>query len=417
MGRRKRNDLNKKLNKILLFMSALLVVLVAIAYVESNILKNDDISYNFPGITDSQNNITPSDVNNKPSESTSTDSSSTSEPDDEYDEKDEQESQDTIDSEDPQPPIVLAFAGDVNFDEDSKPVARYDMEKKGIIGGISQKLVDEMNEADIFMLNNEFAYSTRGTEIIEKSYTFRAHPKRVDILKEIGVDIVSLANNHALDFGQEALLDTFTTLDEAEVDYVGAGVNMERAKAPIYYTIGETTIAYVAASHVIYAMDWYATDTRPGMIGTYDPTLFVASIKEAKENSDFVVAYVHWGKERTHEPVSYQKNLARIYIDAGADAVIGCHPHVMQGIEFYKGKTIAYSLGNYWFNSSKRESGLLKIYLNPDGTTETQLLPAMNDNTYTNMITEEEAKKAYFEFMKGISFDVEFDENGYVSEK
>lgn len=417
MGRRKRNDLNKKLNKILLFMSALLVVLVAIAYVESNILKNDDISYNFPGITDSQNNITPSDVNNKPSESTSTDSSSTSEPDDEYDEKDEQESQDTIDSEDPQPPIVLAFAGDVNFDEDSKPVARYDMEKKGIIGGISQELVDEMNEADIFMLNNEFAYSTRGTEIIEKSYTFRAHPKRVDILKEIGVDIVSLANNHALDFGQEALLDTFTTLDEAEVDYVGAGVNMERAKAPIYYTIGETTIAYVAASHVIYAMDWYATDTRPGMIGTYDPTLFVASIKEAKENSDFVVVYVHWGKERTHEPVSYQKNLARIYIDAGADAVIGCHPHVMQGIEFYKGKTIAYSLGNYWFNSSKRESGLLKIYLNPDGTTETQLLPAMNDNTYTNMITEEEAKKAYFEFMKGISFDVEFDENGYVSEK
>ena len=417
MGRRKRNDLNKKLNKILLFMSALLVVLVAIAYVESNILKNDDISYNSPGITDSQNNITPSDVNNKPSESTSTDSSSTSEPDDEYDEKDEQEAQEIIDSEDPQPPIVLAFAGDVNFDEDSKPVARYDMEKKGIIGGISQELVDEMNEADIFMLNNEFAYSTRGTEIIEKSYTFRAHPKRVDILKEIGVDIVSLANNHALDFGQEALLDTFTTLDEAEVDYVGAGVNMERAKAPIYYTIGETTIAYVAASHVIYAMDWYATDTRPGMIGTYDPTLFVASIKEAKENSDFVVAYVHWGKERTHEPVSYQKNLARIYIDAGADAVIGCHPHVMQGIEFYKGKTIAYSLGNYWFNSSKRESGLLKIYLNPDGTTETQLLPAMNDNTYTNMITEEEAKKAYFEFMKGISFDVEFDENGYVSEK
>ena len=417
MGRRKRNDLNKKLNKILLFMSALLVVLVAIAYVESNILKNDDISYNSPGITDSQNNITPSDVNNKPSESTSTDSSSTSEPDDESDEKDEQEAQEIIDSEDPQPPIVLAFAGDVNFDEDSKPVARYDMENKGIIGGISQELVDEMNEADIFMLNNEFAYSTRGTEIIEKSYTFRAHPKRVDILKEIGVDIVSLANNHALDFGQEALLDTFTTLDEAEVDYVGAGVNMERAKAPIYYTIGETTIAYVAASHVIYAMDWYATDTRPGMIGTYDPTLFVASIKEAKENSDFVVAYVHWGKERTHEPVSYQKNLARIYIDAGADAVIGCHPHVMQGIEFYKGKTIAYSLGNYWFNSSKRESGLLKIYLNPDGTTETQLLPAMNDNTYTYMITEEEAKKAYFEFMKGISFDVEFDENGYVSEK
>ena len=133
---------------------------------------------------------------------------------------------------------------------------------------------------------------------------------------------------------------------------------------------------------------------------TYDPALFVTSIKEAKENSDFVVVYVHWGKERTHEPVDYQKNLAKIYIDAGADAVIGCHPHVMQGIEFYKGKTIAYSLGNYWFNSSKRESGLLKIYLHPDGTTETQLLPAMNDNTYTYLITDEDARQSYFKFMR-----------------
>jgi poly-gamma-glutamate synthesis protein (capsule biosynthesis protein) len=199
------------------------------------------------------------------------------------------------------------------------------------------------------------------------------------------------------------------------VDYVGAGINMDRAKAPIYYTIGDTTIAYLAASHVIYAMDWYATDTRPGMIGTYDPALFVSSIKEAKENSDFVVVYVHWGKERTHEPVSYQKNLARIYIDAGADAVIGCHPHVMQGIEIYNGKTIAYSLGNYWFNASKRESGLLKIYLDADGSTDTQLIPVMNEDTYTYQITEEKARSDYFKFMKDISFDVEFDENGYVT--
>ena len=118
-----------------------------------------------------------------------------------------------------------------------QPVARYDSENKGILGGISQELVEEMNKADIFMLNNEFAYSTRGSEILEKSYTFRAHPKRVNILKEMGVDIVSLANNHALDFGREALEDTFATLEEAGIDYVGAGANMDRAKAPIYYTI------------------------------------------------------------------------------------------------------------------------------------------------------------------------------------
>jgi poly-gamma-glutamate synthesis protein (capsule biosynthesis protein) len=423
---RKKNTLNRKLNYVLLVMTSILIVLIAITYVDTNIINQkgeDNTSLNIGDSLDdvlSNDNTIPEDDTidtvdsidfTVPSDSSVTDDSSDANegplPDDNA------ESQEPI----PTKPIVLAFAGDVNLDEDSKPVARYDREGKGILGGISQDLVDEMNHADIFMLNNEFAYSTRGAEIKEKSYTFRAHPKRVDILKEIGVDIVSLANNHALDFGQEALLDTFTTLDEAEIDYVGAGIDMDRAKAPIYYAIGDTTIAYVAASHVIYAMDWYATDTRPGMIGTYDPTLFVASIKEAKENSDFVVAYVHWGKERVHEPVDYQKNLAKIYIDAGADAVIGCHPHVMQGLEFYKGKTIAYSLGNYWFNASKRESGLLKIYINPDGTTDTQLIPAMNDNTYTYQISEDADRKAYYKFMEDISFNVEFNDKGFVIQK
>ena len=82
---------------------------------------------------------------------------------------------------------------------------------------------------------------------------------------------------------------------------------MDRAKSPVYYTIGDTKIGYVAASRVVYAMDWYATDDRPGMIGTYDPALFISSIEEAKKNSDFVVAYVHWGVERSHEPVDYQR--------------------------------------------------------------------------------------------------------------
>lgn len=403
----KRSRTNRRLANVLLVMTAILVVLIIFAYIDTNAQNNkdnnkDDFVLDETPITTKPDN---NDIDN----------------DDSSDSPQEEPTPTVTDEPEEEPvpkgPIVLAFAGDVNLDEDSKPVARYDKENKGILGGIGEELVKEMNDADIFMLNNEFAYSTRGTEIIEKSYTFRAHPKRVEILKEMGVDIVSLANNHALDFGEEALLDTFTTLEEAGIEYVGAGINLDRAKAPVYYTIGDTTIGYVAASHVIYAMDWYATDKRPGMIGTYDPTLFLASIKEAKENSDFVVVYVHWGKERTHDPVSYQKNLAKKYIDAGADVVIGCHPHVMQGIEFYNGKPIAYSLGNYWFNASKRESGLLKLYLNPDGTTDVQLLPAMNDNTYTYMIINEDERKAYYKFMEDISFDVEFDENGFIFEK
>jgi poly-gamma-glutamate synthesis protein (capsule biosynthesis protein) len=313
-------------------------------------------------------------------------------------------------------PIILGFAGDVNLDEDSYPVAKYAEEGKGILGVLSKDLVEEMNSADIMMLNNEFAYSTRGVEETDKSYTFRANPSSVVILNEMGVDIVSLANNHALDFGPDALLDTFSTLDTAGITYVGAGENMARAKLPIYYNIGDKIIAFVAASRVVFAMDWYATDTTPGMIGTYDPTLFMESIKEAKENADFVVAYVHWGVERNNYPENYQKVFAQNYIDAGADAVIGCHPHVMQGLTFYKGKPIAYSLGNFWFNKSTKESGMVKLYLEPDDTIRVQLLPVMNKDTKTYILTKEKERSAYFDYIEGISFDVKIDDNGFVTE-
>ncbi len=316
----------------------------------------------------------------------------------------------------PPGPVVLGFAGDVNLDEDSYPVKKYTSAGKGILGVLSKDLVEEMNQADIMMLNNEFSYSSGGTEEQDKSYTFRANPGRVGILGEMGVDIVSLANNHALDFGPEALIDTFSTLDTAGIDYVGAGETMARAKAPVYKKVGDKTIAYVAASRVVFDMDWYATDTTPGMIGTYDPAMILESIQEAKDNSDFVVIYVHWGVEQKNYPEEYQRTLAQKYIDAGADAVIGCHPHVMQGIEFYKGKPIAYSLGNYWFNKSNKESGMLKLYLDPDGTTRVQLLPVRNKEMKTYLLTAPKDIKNYYRFMQKLSFGVVFEENGFVSE-
>jgi len=311
-------------------------------------------------------------------------------------------------------PVVLGFAGDVNFDEDSDPVAKYDAEGKNLEKCLSKNLLDEMRSVDVMMLNNEFAYSTRGTESQNKSYTFRADPSRVDLLKEMGVDIVSLANNHALDFGPEALEDTFDTLDNAHVDYVGAGENIDRAKSPIYYNVGGRKIAFLAASRVIFTGSWYATDSKLGMVGTYDPTLILQSVKEAKANSDFVVIFVHWGVERNNYPEAYQRKMAQQYIDAGADVVIGCHPHVMQGIEYYKGKPIAYSLGNYWFNSSSKPSGMVKLYLDTDGSVKFQLLPVMNKNTFTYLLTDKARKKTYYDFMRNISSTVTIDDDGFI---
>ncbi len=313
-------------------------------------------------------------------------------------------------------PIVLGFAGDVNLDEDNPPAKKYDSAGKGILGLLSEDLLAQMKAVDIMMLNNEFAYSTRGTKTPDKSYTFRADPGRVNILKDMGVDIVSLANNHALDYGTDALMDTFDTLEQAGIEYAGAGENLDRAKAPIYFEAGGRKIAFIAASRVIFAGSWYATDTSAGMVGTYDPALILESVKEAKENSDFVVIFVHWGIERENYPVDYQKKLAKQYIDAGADAVIGCHPHVMQGIEFYKGKPIAYSLGNFIFTSRTNKSGFLKLYLDADGNVKLQLLPAVYSDTYTYLLTDQEEKADYYDFIREISFDVSIDEDGYITQ-
>lgn len=312
--------------------------------------------------------------------------------------------------------ITLAFAGDILFDEGSKPIAHYDKVQKGIEGVISSDLVVEMIAADIMMLNNEFPYSTRGTKTPDKSYTFRADPSRVNILHEMGVDIVSLANNHALDYGVDAMLDTFDTLEDANVDYVGAGDTLDRAKEPIYLSIGDTKIAYLSASKVIFATSWTATDSNPGMLSTYDPTLLISSIKEASKNSDFVVVFVHWGIESNNLPEEYQRTFAKKYIDAGADVVIGGHPHVMQGFEYYKGKPIVYSLGNFWFSSYKRESGLIKLVLDPNDSVKMQLLPVMTGDLYTYLLTEKDEIQTYFDYMEEISFGVTIDEEGYITE-
>lgn len=317
----------------------------------------------------------------------------------------------------PSLPVVLAFAGDLNLDENSSPALKYDSEGKGLQGVFSKDLTEEMKKADILMLNNEFSYSKRGIKTPDKSFTFRAEPDRINLLKEMGVDIVSLANNHALDYGPDALADTFKTLDQAGIKYVGAGENLNRAKAPIYYEIGSKKIAYVAASRVVFSTTWYAGDHNLGMIGTYDPALILDSIKEAKVNSDYVVIFVHWGIERTEYPVDYQRNLAKLYIDAGADAVIGCHPHVMQGFEYYKGKPIAYSLGNFFFTSRSDKSGFLKLTLDMDGSVKAQLLPAVYSDTYTYLLTTDKDKKEYYDIMRKLSYNVSIDEYGYIIEK
>lgn len=316
--------------------------------------------------------------------------------------------------------FVLSFAGDINFDENWATMKYYNTAENGIYDCISPELIELMKEADIMCLNNEFTYSTGGTPLKGKAYTFRAHPSRVEILKEMGVDIVSLANNHAYDYGPQSLIDTMATLKEAGISYVGAGHNIDEAMEPAYFEVDGKTIAYVAASRAEKnKMTPQATMDSPGILRCYDTELFVETIKEAKINADYVIAYVHWGTEYSYELEEVQLSTGREYLDAGADIIIGAHPHILQGIEYYNGKPIVYSLGNYWFNNKDIDTILLNIHFYGDDTEEyieLEIIPAIQSNSRTQIVTEEAEKERIFSLLEDISINIEIDERGIVRE-
>lgn len=305
--------------------------------------------------------------------------------------------------------VTMVFSGDILLS--SYVLDNYN--SSGINGVISEGLQSEMQKADLTMVNEEFPFSTGGTQAPDKQFTFRADPSYVKILQEMGIDVVTLANNHALDYGTEALSDTFKTLDDANIAYVGAGDRKERAVQPYVTKMGGKTFGILAASRVIPVVSWNIDNQQPGLLCTYDSTALCEGIKRAKESCDYVVVYVHWGIERENIPQDYQRSLGKAYIDAGADMVIGSHPHVLQGIEYYNGKPIVYSLGNYIFNQDIENTVLLKATVLPDNETTLQLLPAYAAGAKTQEKDESRSAELY-RFMEEISYDISVGADGKV---
>ena len=306
----------------------------------------------------------------------------------------------------------MFFTGDILL----KNAAVADYETEGLNSIISEYLESEMNEADLTMVNEEFPFSTRGTQAPDKQFTFRINPSYVSVFQDMGVDVVSLANNHALDYGKEALLDSFSTLDEAGIPYVGAGETKERAEEAIFVESGGRTVGVLSASRVIPVVGWNIENEQPGLFCTYDSTRLVQRIKETKEQCDYVVVYVHWGLERKTYPEEYQRQLAMEYIDAGADLVVGNHAHVPQGIEYYKDVPIVYCLGNFIFNEDMVDTYALKVLWDTEGKTTLQILP-VGITDYDTYELEGQERSEFIHYLEGISFDVSIDENGYVSKK
>ncbi len=316
--------------------------------------------------------------------------------------------------------FTLCFAGDISLDESAVTTAQLDSSENGIYDCISPELIQIMQDADVMCLNNEFTFSTNGSPMPSKAYTFRANPERVAVLQEMGVDVVTLANNHVYDYGKQALLDTFTTLQNAGIDYFGAGETIEEAMEAVYYEIDGKTIAFVGASRAEkYKLTPQATETEPGILRCYDTKLFLEAIREADANADFVIAVVHWGTEYSYDLEDVQLSTGKEYLDAGADAIIGGHSHCLQGMEYYDGKPIIYSLGNYWFNNKTLDSMLIQLrFIGDDngGNVEVSVVPAIQKGAKTQIVTESEEQERIYSFLETISINVEIDENGIVIE-
>ena len=230
-------------------------------------------------------------------------------------------------------------------------------------------------QADYVVVNLETAVARSTTGRPEdKQFTFRASPHTLEGLAAAGVDLVTLANNHTLDYGREALLETLEHLDSYEVEHVGAGANIHEAYAPVIVDFGALRVGFIGVSRV-YPFDyWQATPTRAGVASGYDSALpqVLAVVDSVEPLVDALFVLVHWGPELAREPRTIDRNFADSMLAHGVRGVIGHHPHVLQGFRVVEetGQLVAWSLGNFIFRSFRDEtrmSAVLFVDLAQDG--------------------------------------------------
>jgi poly-gamma-glutamate capsule biosynthesis protein CapA/YwtB (metallophosphatase superfamily) len=267
-----------------------------------------------------------------------------------------------------------------------------------------------LTQADIVFANLEAPFGTKDSAAFEKTYTFQVAPDLVKVLTAGKINVVSVANNHILDFGVEDLFETMTLLNQNNIQYSGAGKNLLEARPPARMEAKGKKIA-VACYSLTFPEEFWATDTTAGTCFPFD-TFFYDDLRKFKAENDLVIVSFHWGGELLQYPKPYQLELAHNAIKVGADLVIGHHPHVVQGIELYRGKMIVYSLGNYIFGSyseSVKESMLLKFYFGTNGISACKIYPLNVYNKeveFQPQLLTEQNKQTFLEGLNQISLEL-----------
>jgi poly-gamma-glutamate synthesis protein (capsule biosynthesis protein) len=246
------------------------------------------------------------------------------------------------------------------------------------------KIKEELLKYDFIFANMESPITERGVPVTDKPYTFRVRPGDAVCLKDLKIDAVSIANNHLMDYNHEGMVDTIATLDRLNIKHAGGGRNLAEARRPVLLKNGGTGIVILAYCNRPPA-DYYAAADRPG-IAPIDMRIISDDIAAYKLRDNIVVVSLHWGIEQTSRPQGSQVALAHQIIDAGADAVVGHHPHWPQGIEIYRNRPVIYSLGNFingYINPVEQDNIAVALYYAGPRLEKMKVIPLAGRNRQT----------------------------------
>ncbi len=256
--------------------------------------------------------------------------------------------------------LTVAFVGDLMLDRGVKKSVY-----KNFTGDYSQlfdKVKGQLKDYDLLIANLEGPVSDKG-EDVGGIYSFRFETQVIPILKEVGFDIFSVANNHTFNWGREAFVDTLFRLTDENITYIGGGLNIKEAYQGKVINIKDLKIIFLAFSE----FGPKATLDQPGL-AMISETQIKESVSQARINNDLVIVSYHFGEEYQSTPNNFQRKYAELAIDSGADLVVGHHPHVIQALEQYKNTYIMYSLGNFifdqYFSVETMRGGLLEVEIN-----------------------------------------------------
>lgn len=263
------------------------------------------------------------------------------------------------------PTVTLMFSGDVTLADHFQEVMGKNFKKPFAD-------LDEYRQADLSMVNLENPLTRATSPMPNKQFNFKADPEDVKVLEAGGVDIVNLANNHTMDYQADGLKETLQTLDKAGIQYVGAGKDLTEARRPKIIDVKGQRVAYLS-----YWGEEYGAEPGKAGVNSVQENRIAEDIRAIRNQVDWVIVNYHWGQELAQAPADWQVKLGHFTIDQGADVVVGHHPHVLQGAEIYRGRPIAYSLGNFIFGGNSNtdyDTAVLKVALK-DKQMKVEFLP------------------------------------------